>query len=112
MRVQERSLAPAPLDSGAPVGQAAAVAGAHPGSPSTARPTRLAIAAVVVGAASIPIGFVLVLGWVLGLVAIVLGGLAVKRGASSRGPAFWGIWLGVAGTVVSMLVFALQVAGR
>ena len=86
--------------------------GERAGSTTATRGARFATAAVVVGAASILIGLVSLLGWPLGIVAIVLGGLAVRRGAPSRGAAVWGVWLGVAGTVVSMLVIALRVSGR
>lgn len=73
---------------------------------------RTAIAGVVLGALSILVGLVSILGWPVGIAAIVVAGLAVKRGAARRGIAAWGTWLGVAGTVLSMLVLALQVMRR
>lgn len=72
----------------------------------------MAVTGVVMGAASILLGIFSILGWVLGLVAIVLAGLAVKRDASRRRLAVWGSWLGLAGSVLSMLVFALRVTGH
>lgn len=72
----------------------------------------LAVTALVLGSASIVLGLFSVLGWVLGLVAIVVGALAIRRGAPSHGAAFWGIWLGVGGSALSMLVFALAVTRR
>ena len=76
------------------------------------RGSRMAVAGVVLGVASILLGIVSILGWVLGLAAIVVAGLAVKWGAPRRGVAIWGSWLGLAGSVVSMLVFALALTGH
>jgi hypothetical protein len=67
---------------------------------------------VVLGGLSVLVGLASILGWPLGLAAIVVAGLAVKRGAPRRGVAVWGTWLGLAGSVLSMLVHALQVSGR
>jgi hypothetical protein len=72
----------------------------------------LAIIGVVLGAASIPVALFSVLGWALGLAAIIVAALAVKRAAGNRRIAVWGTWLGVAGSVLSVLVLVLTLRAR
>jgi uncharacterized membrane protein len=101
------------MDSAAVVDQAAAVAGEPSGGTVGTRSGRgLSITGVVLGAASIAIGLFSVLGWVLGLAAIVVAALAVRRNAANRRIAVWGTWLGVAGSVLSVLVLVLALRGR
>ena len=80
-------------------------------APSPARPGNgLAVAALVLGVASLvaAISFILFpLGLLGGLVAAVLGGIAVSRGGTNSGQAIAGIVCGVVALIIA-IVFAVR----
>lgn len=104
---------PGPEGNGAPAGYGAPASGGTPYASGFANPARngLGVAALIVGILSIPLGLTVIVGSVMGIVAIVLGITGrsrVKRGeANNPGVALWGIITGIIGIVVSVAVIVL-----
>ena len=61
------------------------------------------------GSAALTLGILgLFLGWLFSLLAIIFGGVGVGRAnrgeATNRGAALWGLWLGVIGLVLWVII--------
>ena len=93
----------------------------HSRTPDTAPPPAaapkngLGIAALIVGILSLPAAFTIFGGFILGVIAIVLGFIGYRRArtgeATNGGMAIGGIVLGVLGVIVSAVLIAVGVWG-
>lgn len=75
------------------------------------RSSGIATASLVLGIASILIGLFIVLGWVIGLLAAILGATATRQPISNERTARVGIVLGLIGVALTLIVTALRAAG-
>ena len=82
----------------------------------TERRTGRAVASMVLGIVSIPAALLWFVGIPLGILAIVIGNMALtdarKLGYTNTGQAKAGIWCGIAGIVLSIALIAIVAATR
>ena len=66
------------------------------------------ILALVLGAVSIPLAFIPIVGLLLGVAGVVLGFLSRKSEPAARTLALWGIILGFVGIALSIVMFIVN----
>ncbi|WP_231556435.1 Ltp family lipoprotein [Cryobacterium sp. MLB-32] len=82
---------------------------ASPGALPPKKPTGLALAALIVGIAAFILGWIPVLGALVGLVAVILGILALRK-RQSKGKALTGVILGSVGALASIGMLIASIA--
>lgn len=79
-----------------------------PASAAATRSSGVATASLVLGILSIIVGLFIVLGWVLGLLAAILGGVALRQPIANASTARAGRLLGIVGFLLTLVVFTIR----